>query len=291
MEVNIYMLLEGLEDCSVPMDDENVVSTMKIKELTRMKTGNNTKKSRRGSRKRFITLALAAALMLSMGMVVYAVGEIYEYRKIKDDPALENMSDKGLDALERFTGGGYDFVLADDALYLDNEVGQSGVTSFYYTVEDYHGPLCVQYYDSGEIYALDARPLFPLDYEPYDFPFEYLDATYPDKEAYREKLIKAAPGIMDKLHEDGWVKHGSKDIYKADILPIHVFGESYGQIRVLTRDDNSYELWLEPESLAVEGFMYWNEKDTPIMRNGFFTALKEDRLEAWWDELMANSVG
>ena len=291
MEVDIYTLLEGLEDSSVPMDDENVVSTMKIKELTRMKIGNKSKTPRRGSRKRFITLALAAALLLSMGMVVYAVGEIFEYRKIEDDPGLEQMSDKGLEALERFTGGGYDFKPADDALYLNNERGQSGVTSFYYTADGYREPLRVQYYDSGEIYAMDARPLFPLDYEPYDFPIEYLNATYPDKETYREKLIEAAPGIMDKLHEDGWVKHGSEDIYKADILPIHVFGESYAEIRVLTRDDNSYELWLEPESLAVEGFMYWNEKDTPIMRNGFFTALKEDRLEAWWDELMANSVG
>ena len=37
MEVNIRELLEGLEDCSVPMDDENVVSSTRIKELTKMK--------------------------------------------------------------------------------------------------------------------------------------------------------------------------------------------------------------------------------------------------------------
>lgn len=37
MEVNIRELLEGLEDSSIPMEDENVVSATRIKELTRMK--------------------------------------------------------------------------------------------------------------------------------------------------------------------------------------------------------------------------------------------------------------
>ena len=37
MEVNIRELLEGLEDSSVSMDDANVVSAKKIKELTKMK--------------------------------------------------------------------------------------------------------------------------------------------------------------------------------------------------------------------------------------------------------------
>lgn len=64
-------------------------------------------------------------------------------------------------------------------------------------------------------------------------------------------------------------------------------------IRVLTKDDNGYELWLEPDSLALEGFMYWNAKDTQVIRNGFFPALKEDRLEEWWNDLISdpNTVG
>ena len=81
MEVNIRELLEGLEDSSVPMDDENVVSAVRIKELTKMKIESRNRKSYSGARRHIITFALAAALILSMGAVVYAVGEIYEYKK------------------------------------------------------------------------------------------------------------------------------------------------------------------------------------------------------------------
>ena len=88
MEVNIRELLDGLEDSSVPMDDENVVSATRIKELTRMKMEPQNRKLYSGTRRRIITFALAAALILSMGAVVYAVGEIYVYRKIAESREL-----------------------------------------------------------------------------------------------------------------------------------------------------------------------------------------------------------
>jgi len=291
MEVNIRELLEGLEDSSVPMNDVNVVSATRIKELTKMKIEPRNRKSYRGTRRRIITFALAAALILSMGAVVYAVGEIFEYRKIEGDSNLSKQSEQGAEDIKSFCFGEYELIPCDEALYLDNDKGQSGVTDFEYTVKGSGERVGVSYYDSGEIYCMDARSLFPLDYTSHQFPIDYLEEKYPDREAYRLKLVEAAPGCIDRLHDEGWIKHSSEDIFKADILPIHVFAETYAEIRVLMNDDTGYELWLEPESFELEGFMYYNVEDTKLMRNGFFPALKEDRLEEWWAELTANSVG
>ncbi len=291
MEVNIRELLEGLEDCSVPMNDENVVSANRIKELTKMKIEPRNRKPRNGARKRIIAFALAAALILSMGVVVYAVGEIFEYRKIDGDRELTKQSEQGAEDIKTFFFGEYELIPTEEALYLENDKGQSGVTNFEYTVKGRSERVGVSYYDSGEIYCMDARELFSLDYSPYQFPFDYLNEKYPDREAYRLELIEVVPGCIDKLYEQGWIKHSSKDIFKADMLPDQVFWDTYAQIRVLMNDDTGYELWLEPESFDLEGFMYYNVEDTKLMRNGFFPALKEDRLEEWWEELMANSVG
>ena len=65
MEVNIRELLEGLEDSSVPMDDEKVVSATRIKELTRMKIEPQNRKLYSGTRRRIITFALALLLAIS----------------------------------------------------------------------------------------------------------------------------------------------------------------------------------------------------------------------------------
>ena len=77
MEIRIHELLNGYEDSSVPMDETNVVSAMKIKELTRMKIEQTETqyKPRHTSRKRILTLALASALMLSLGIAAYSAGQ------------------------------------------------------------------------------------------------------------------------------------------------------------------------------------------------------------------------
>ena len=287
MEVNIRELLEGLEDSSVPMDDENVVSSTRIKELTRMKIEPGNRKSYSGTRRRIITFALAAALILSMGAVVYAVGEIYEYRKIAESRELSEKSEQGMEDIQRFILGDYELTPAPDALYVDNDAGQSGVTKFTYTVDGTNAKVYVDYYDTGEIYYLDASELYPFDYAPYEFPHDYLEAKFTDKEALRKQLIEVAPGIIDDLREDGWIKHSSKDIFKADILPEQVIWIDHCEVRILMNDDSSYELWLDPETFELKSFSHFNSEDTPKMRNGFYAALKEDRLEEWWEELMA----
>ena len=74
MEVNIRQLLDGLEDSSVPMEETDVVSTMRIKELTKMKLKQEKRNTTRVVRKRIITCALAAALILGLGVAAYAGG-------------------------------------------------------------------------------------------------------------------------------------------------------------------------------------------------------------------------
>lgn len=287
MEVNIRELLEGLEDSSVPMDDANVVSAKRIKELTKMKIEPRNCKSYSGTSRRIITFALAAALIMSMGAVVYAVGEIYEYRKIEDSPELIEQSEQGMEDIRCFILGDHELTPVPEALYVDNDVGQSGVTKFTYTVDGTNTKVYIDYYDTGEIYYLDASELYPFDYSPYEFSHDYLEAKFPDKEALRIQLIEMVPGIVDDLHEDGWIKHSSKDIFKADILPEQTIWIDHCEVRCLMNDGSSYEFWLDPETFELKAFLHFNSEDTPKMRDGFYVALKEDRLEEWWQELQS----
>ena len=245
------------------------------------------RRMRKGAR----TLLLAALIACFLGVTAYAAGEIYERRSLKENPSLQAQAEQGAEQLQRFTHTGLPITADDTALYLDNERGQSGVTSFEYQVEGTEAWIGIDYYDTGEIEAMDARQLYMLDWEGHDYPIHWFDEHYPDRAAYREKLIAAAPGLIDALHEDGWIGHSSADIEKAGILDIHVFWDTYAQVRVLMKDGCGYELWLQPNDFSIEGFMFWKPEDAAVIRNGFFPALKEDRLEAWWEELMANSVG
>ncbi|MBR5094432.1 MAG: hypothetical protein IK095_05005 [Oscillospiraceae bacterium] len=81
MQLSIRDLLDGLEDSSVPMEERDVVSATKIKELTRMKLEQDKTKTGRTVRKRILTLALAAALVLALGAVAWAAWSIHAARQ------------------------------------------------------------------------------------------------------------------------------------------------------------------------------------------------------------------
>ena len=59
MEVNIRQLLDGLEDSSVPMEETDVVSAMRIKELTKMKLKQKKHPSVRVVQKRMLKIGRA----------------------------------------------------------------------------------------------------------------------------------------------------------------------------------------------------------------------------------------
>ena len=67
MEIRIHELLNGYEDSSVPMEETDVVSAMRIKELTMNKIKQQEMKPRRSAGKRILSLALVAALILALG--------------------------------------------------------------------------------------------------------------------------------------------------------------------------------------------------------------------------------
>ncbi len=250
--------------------------------------GYKQKTLRRGKwKKRLITFALAAALVLSMGMAAYAICEIFEIRTIQNNRALTTQSEQGAEDIERFTGEEIELNPGEYAIYMDNETGQGGITDFDYWIGESNQKVRISYYDSGEVHMVDARDLFTLDFAPYSNEQAWFDAMYPDRDAYKASVIEATSILFDALNQTGWIKHNSKDIEKTDILNIHLFWDTYTQMRVLTKDGCGYELWLEPETLRLEGFMYWNSQDAQNIRDGFFIALKDDRLEEWWAELMA----
>ncbi len=110
------------------------------------------------SKKRIITFAFAAALMLALGAVAYAATNWFvEWRSLKNDPALQQQADIGADDLHQFAGG--QFIADDDVLYEDGDQGQSDTTMYFFNDHTYS----VDYYGSGEIHSLDARESFALE--------------------------------------------------------------------------------------------------------------------------------
>ena len=91
MEISIRSLLDGLEDSSVPIEEKNVVSAMRIKELTKMKLNGNETKSGRGLKRRALTLALAAVLVLALSVTAYAAWNVHAARQqaLKEDLQIE----------------------------------------------------------------------------------------------------------------------------------------------------------------------------------------------------------
>ena len=82
MEIKIRSLLDGLEDSSVPMEGRDVVSAMRIKELTNMKLNGSNSKVGRGLRRRALSLALAAALVLAAVMYVVTARLMEKYLSV-----------------------------------------------------------------------------------------------------------------------------------------------------------------------------------------------------------------
>ena len=72
MQINIRDLMENIEDSSVELEDKNVVSSERIKELTKMKINEYGFKEKRSSKKKFVTVLIAAAMVSALGISAYA---------------------------------------------------------------------------------------------------------------------------------------------------------------------------------------------------------------------------
>ena len=235
-------------------------------------------------KKRIFTLALAAALILALGTAAYSVGtRTLEWYRLREDTALRKQAEQGAEDLHRFTGG--HFVADDEVRYEDGDSGQTDSSMYFYNNHSF----MVDYYGSGEIHALNAREAFTEEHPGYIVAADYWEAQYPDAQSYKAKVEAAAPGILDALHADGWIAGEGSGVARAYCNARCRFMDDCAVCRVLMADGTAYELWLQPETLEVEGFMYFIAKDTPNTRGGFFTALQEGTEEEWWDALQNSS--
>ena len=72
MQINIRDLMENIEDSSVDLEEKDVVSSERIKELTKMKINEYGFKEKRSSKKKFVTVLIAAAMVSALGISAYA---------------------------------------------------------------------------------------------------------------------------------------------------------------------------------------------------------------------------
>lgn len=72
MKINIRDLMENIEDSSVDLEETNVVSSERIKELTKMKINELGAAHKRKSKKTIITVLIAVAVVSALGITTFA---------------------------------------------------------------------------------------------------------------------------------------------------------------------------------------------------------------------------
>lgn len=145
MEIRIHDLLNGYEDSSVPLEETNVVSVMNIKELTKMKLEQSVtqSKTQHAAKKRLLTLALAAVLLLSLGVAAYSAGQAFsgwggnmEVRAEKTDGGLETsvyVHTEDLTEPVSIEDGRMFFIVNDEHIDITDEVSETQPYLYRYT--------------------------------------------------------------------------------------------------------------------------------------------------------------
>ena len=72
MKVHIHELMDNIEDSSVNIEEQNVVSSERIKELTKMKI-QNAGYTKKRSKKGLVTIGIAVAVVAALGTTAFAV--------------------------------------------------------------------------------------------------------------------------------------------------------------------------------------------------------------------------
>ena len=73
MQINIRDLMDNIEDSSVDLEEKDVVSSERIKELTKMKINEyGFTEKKHSSKKKFLTVMVAAAVISAVGISTYA---------------------------------------------------------------------------------------------------------------------------------------------------------------------------------------------------------------------------
>lgn len=72
MKLHIHDLMENIEDSSVKLEETDVVSSDRIKELTKMKLNMTETNTRHSGKKKALTIGVAAAVVAALGIASYA---------------------------------------------------------------------------------------------------------------------------------------------------------------------------------------------------------------------------
>ncbi len=249
------------------------------------------------------TLLIAAIIAAFMGVSAYAAGgRVLEIWSLRQKPELQDQAEQGAMDLARFTGlEPEDFTVRDQVQYEDGDQGQTEVTTYFYDCSKRRGDFWIDYYANGDIHLLGTRDFSaPLDMDGYDSRLEYFKALYADPATYKAKVEAAAPAMLDKLHEGGWVKGSSGHLVRSYLNEHYLevveyqgecLNESYLELKLLMDDDSAYCLWFKVDDLSVADFMYFTPQDMPNTRNGIFQALKNGTEDAWWEWLQSPDNG
>lgn len=249
------------------------------------------------------TLLIAAVIAAFMGISAYAAGgRVLEIWSLRQKPELQDQAEQGAMDLARFTGlEPEDFTVRDQVQYEDGDQGQTEVTTYFYDCSKRRGDFWIDYYANGDIHLLGTRDFSaPLDMDGYDSRLEYFKALYADPATYKAKVEAAAPAMLDKLHEGGWVKGSSGHLVRSYLNEHYLevveyqgecLNESYLELKLLMDDDSAYCLWFKVDDLSVADFMYFTPQDMPNTRNGIFQALKDGTEDAWWEWLQSPDNG
>lgn len=107
MKVNIRDLLRDLDFSDLSKEEPGVVSATRIKELTMQKINENKANRLSHAGRRVLTLALAAALLLALGVTAYALGVRIIFREepmLIDDKAYTSVHFDATDHAPVFLG-------------------------------------------------------------------------------------------------------------------------------------------------------------------------------------------
>ena len=131
MKLHIHDLMENIEDSSVQLEETDVVSSDKIKELTKMKLNMTETNTRHRGKKKALTIGIAAAVVAALGIASYAafgggLGGVLLDPKDIDKPAQTSLNAEASSS---------DKDQEEDLFYTDEELSMISLQGFSDTPE------------------------------------------------------------------------------------------------------------------------------------------------------------
>ncbi len=274
MKVNIADLFDDMAPM-LELEENTVVSSEKIKALTKHEIHKNNKHSRKWGR-----VLLVAAVLCTLLCVTASASGWNPFRFLQTDPGLKEPTLQTNRTLAAFMVDASTAKKSTVEKYRDmgEEVYSCSFRKHLHSLIFYSG---------GEIKALDTRDETAV-YRP--------EMTEKEAATYARKAEAACPRVLDALHDDGYIKGCGSEIDKCfcnDFAGSQtIFNGDSVWVNVLMRDDSAYCVFLEPDTFVCKGFVYTKSENMPVMYNGLFAAMRDGTEAQWWYDLQhADGLG